>query len=145
MKSLKLLKRHRVIELYHYFLTKDGAINFADFAVSTYPLDAEEEITSYHERTWIDDFRKQEFMILGKLEQNLKNGWSLSKIPAFEKALLATALYEIKQLPVGDKQDAFNIIDQAVHFSKKYFDFENYKYVNKILDIIVKEQFDTNA
>lgn len=138
MKSLKLLKRRKIIALYHYFLARDNAINFAELVNFNVPL-SEEVAPAVDDYKWISQFQLVEDTILTNLEQNLKSGWDLSKVPAFEKALLATALYEIRSLDTS--KEAFEVVNQAIHFSKKYFDFENYKYINKILDIIVTQQF----
>jgi transcription termination factor NusB len=41
---------------------------------------------------------------------------------------------------IENEKTLFLIINQAVEFSKKYLDFEKFKYINKILDIVAKEE-----
>lgn len=143
MKPLeKLLKRSNVIIMYHYFLITDKGLNFKNFTNLNVSLSKEEASIDYDKIIWLNDFKKKERKILEKIENNLKIGWDLSKIPIFEKALMAISLYEIEKVIINKKEidNAYEIINQAVKFSKKYFDFENYKYINKVLDIITKKE-----
>jgi transcription termination factor NusB len=55
-----------------------------------------------------------------------------------EKAILTYASYE---LLLGKNIDlAKMIIDQTINFSKVYLEEDKYKYINKVLDLINKEE-----
>jgi transcription termination factor NusB len=138
----KLLKRSDIIIVYYYFLITDKGLNFKNFVNLNISLNKEELLIDHDKIIWLNDFKKKEKKILGKIENNLKSGWDLSKIPIFEKALMATSLYKIEKVIIDKKEinNAYEIINQAVEFSKKYFDFENYKYINKVLDVITKKE-----
>jgi transcription termination factor NusB len=138
----KLLKRSDIIIVYYYFLITDKGLNFKNFVNLNISLNKEELLIDHDKITWLNDFKKKEKKILGKIENNLKSGWDLSKIPIFEKALMAVSLYKIEKVIIDKKEinKAYKIINQAVEFSKNYFDFENYKYINKVLDVITKKE-----
>ena len=73
-----------------------------------------------------------------KITKKLKTGWEFSCLPPLEKATLVYAAYE---LLFGKNPDYSKmIIDQTINFSKVYLEVEKYKYINKVLDLLVKEE-----
>lgn len=77
-------------------------------------------------------------MLSEKISKNLKTGWDFSRFPPLEKAILTYAAYE---LLFGKNTDlAKMIIDQTINFSKVYLEEGKYKYINKVLDLLIKEE-----
>ena len=73
-----------------------------------------------------------------EIAKKLKAGWDFSRLPPLEKSILIFASYEL----LFDQNPAYKkvVIDQVINFSKVYCEREKYKYINKILDLLVKEQ-----
>ncbi|CAH1755695.1 7432_t:CDS:2 [Entrophospora sp. SA101] len=81
---------------------------------------------------------EKEKFLSEKINEKLKTGWEFSRLPPLEKAILTYASYE---LLVGKNIDlAKMIIDQTINFSKVYCEEEKYKYINKVLDLLTKEE-----
>jgi transcription termination factor NusB len=59
-------------------------------------------------------------------------------LPPLEKAILIYATYEL--LFGQSIHYPKVIIDQIINFSKVYLEEGKYKYVNKVLDLLVKEE-----
>jgi N utilization substance protein B len=59
-------------------------------------------------------------------------------LPPLEKAILTYSAYE---LLFGENANLEKmIIDQIINFSKAYLEENKYKYINKVLDLISKEE-----
>lgn len=141
MKSLKPFKRSRVLLVYHYFLLEENEIDFEEFINSQLELNKNED-KFLNDINWLKNFKFQKKDILEKINNNLKKDWSISRIPVLEKSILASAIYEIKNSSFNNVKSYFLIINKAIDFSKKYLDFEKFKYINKILDIVLKEEIE---
>jgi len=59
-------------------------------------------------------------------------------LPPLERAILIYASYEL--LLGKDTYLGKMIIDQAINFSKVYLEDNKYKYINKVLDLIIREE-----
>ncbi|WNE41557.1 MAG: Transcription antitermination protein NusB [Mycoplasmataceae bacterium] len=141
MKSLKPFKRSRVLLVYHYFLLEENERDFDEFINLQLTL-SENDDKFLNDLNWFKDFKSQKEDILEKINNNLKKDWSISRIPALEKSILANAIYEIKNSSFNNEKSYFLIINKAIDFSKKYLDFEKFKYINKVLDIVLKEEIE---
>ncbi|CAG8506265.1 10172_t:CDS:2 [Gigaspora margarita] len=83
-----------------------------------------------------ESFEKEK-LLSKKITEKLKTGWEFSLLPPLERAILVYATYE---LLLGKNTDLGKmIIDQTVNFSKAYLEENKYKYINKVLDLLVKE------
>jgi len=94
----------------------------------------EKNFFSEEEKNFFEEKKKIENMIIIRL----KNNWLFSDLPPLEKSILFYSLYEMFL-----KKNFFYhkmIIDQVVNFSKSYLDNSKYKYINKILDLVRKEE-----
>ena len=76
---------------------------------------------------------KQE--ILDNIEQNLKEGWKLSRISKIDLSVLKLAIYEIKYTDIPYKV----AINEAVELAKKYGEDKSKNFVNGILASVVKD------
>jgi len=59
-------------------------------------------------------------------------------LPPLERAILVYAAYELlfgKNANLGEM-----IIDQTINFSKVYLETGKHRYINKVLDLIIKEK-----
>lgn len=139
MKSLKLLKRSKILILYRYFLLNQNDKEFDNF-LELYLTFGENENKNSRDLDWFNNFKIEKNKIINKIDSYLKEGWELERIPILEKAILATAVYEINSLKEEKKINFSSIIDQSVSFSKKYLENDKHKYINKILDEISKEK-----
>ena len=87
---------------------------------------------------WFNNCLEKEKFLQEKITKKLKTGWEFSRLPPLERAILIYAAYE---LLLGKNTDlAKVIIDQTINFSKVYLEEGKYKYVNKVLDLIIKER-----
>lgn len=81
---------------------------------------------------------EKEKFLSEKIAEKLKTGWDFSRLPPLEKSILTYSTYEILFNQVPDYSKA--IIDQVINFSKVYLEEIKYKYINKVLDLIIKEK-----
>ena len=100
-------------------------------------------ITSENEKdkqrfVWLNNCLKKENFLGEKIGKKLKTGWEFSRLPPLEKSLLVYATYEIFFNHKFDYSKM--IIDQLINFSKVYLEEIKYKYINKVLDLLVKEE-----
>lgn len=70
------------------------------------------------------------------IERKLKEGWSFERLPPLEKAVLIFSIQKIKK----EKKLWKPIIDQVINFSKVYLEQDHYKYINKVIDLIIKDE-----
>lgn len=87
---------------------------------------------------WLENCLKKEKFLGEEVAKKLKVGWEFSRLPPLEKSILIYATYELlfNQIPSYSKL----IIDQVINFSKVYCEEVKYKYINKILDLLIKEK-----
>lgn len=87
---------------------------------------------------WLNECLKKEELLKEKINKKLKIGWEFSQLPPLERSILIYSTYE---LIFGKNTDLEKmIIDQVINFSKVYLEEEKFKYINKILDLIIKEK-----
>lgn len=78
--------------------------------------------------------------ITKQIENNLKEGWDISRISKIDFVILQIAIYEIKY-----KELAYKIaINEAVELAKMYGDDNSKSFVNGMLATIVKENGENN-
>lgn len=70
------------------------------------------------------------------LSQYLTEKWTIDRIDCIDKAIIYSALSEYKVHNVDKKI----IIDQAIITSKKYGNDNSYKFINSILDKVIKNE-----
>ena len=87
---------------------------------------------------WLKGCLEKEKFLRGKIAKKLKVGWEFSRLPPLEKSILLYATYEL--LFNQTTNYAKVIIDQVVNFSKVYLEEIKYKYINKILDLLINEE-----
>lgn len=137
MKSLKLLKRSKILILYRYFLLDENDKEFNIF-LELY-LNSGENKNS-RDLEWFNNFKIEKNKIFNIINKHLKEGWEIGRIPILEKAILANATYEINAFKKEKKINFFSIVEQSVSFSKKYLESDKHRYINKVLDEISKEK-----
>ena len=87
---------------------------------------------------WFDKCLEKEKFLSEKITKKLKTGWEFSRLPPLERAILTYATYE---LLFGKNANLSKmIIDQTINFSKVYLEEGKYRYINKVLDLIIKEE-----
>jgi transcription termination factor NusB len=88
--------------------------------------------------SWFNECLKKEDLLKEKINKKLKAGWDFSQSPPLEKSILIYSTYE---LFFGKNIDLEKmIIDQVINFSKVYLEEEKFKYINKILDSMIKDK-----
>lgn len=120
------LDKRKIFLLYHYYLL--GEVK-----------KTENESEKEKERVvWLNQCLEKEKFLSEKITKKLKTGWEFSNLPPLERAILTYATYELffgKNIDLGKM-----IISQNISFSKAYLEGNKYKYINKILDLISKEE-----
>ena len=72
-----------------------------------------------------------------KIKSHLSPSWSMERINKVTLAVLRTSIYElVYQKSVEPKI----VIDEAINISKNYGSDESYKFINAVLDKIVKNE-----
>ena len=120
------LDKRKIFLLYQYYLL--GKVQ-----------KTEEEDKKAKERIfWLAKCCEREKFLSEKIAKKLKIGWEFSRLPPLERAILIFAAYELLfgQNPNYPKM----IIDQVINFSKVYLEAGKYKYINKVLDLLIKEE-----
>lgn len=119
------LDKRKIFLLYHYYLLGD--------------IQKIEEGKNEKEKIiWFDKCLEKERLLVEKINEKLKVGWEFSHLPPLEKAILVYASYE---LLFGKNNDLVKmIISQTINFSKAYLEENKYKYINKVLDLIIKNK-----
>lgn len=87
---------------------------------------------------WFNNCLAKESYLREEVEKKLKTGWEFFRLPPLERGILIFTIYELflEKNSLCEKI----IIDQIVNFSKTYLEKNKYKYINKILDLIIKEK-----
>lgn len=70
------------------------------------------------------------------LERQLAKGWTLKRVDSTARAILRAAMYEIVRVP---DTPAKVIIDEYLNLAHAFFDGEEPKFINGVLDAAVKE------
>ena len=118
------LDKRKIFLLYHYYLL--GRIQKKE-------NDNEERVI------WLNKCLEKENFLSKKINKKLKVGWEFSHLPPLERAILVYSGYE---LLFGENNNGLvkMIISQTINFSKAYLEENKYKYINKVLDLISKEE-----
>lgn len=98
-----------------------------------------EEITDKEAKKYINDtihgIDKEEENIESQISQNIKSGWTISRISKIDLTLLKLGIYEIIYTKLPYKV----VINEVVELSKKYGDDSSKSFVNGVLASIVKK------
>ncbi|WNE40408.1 MAG: Transcription antitermination protein NusB [Mycoplasmataceae bacterium] len=122
------LDKRKIFLLYQYYLLGNTS-------------NTSEEVESEKEKNriiWLNECLKKEKLLKEKINKKLKAGWDFSQSPPLEKSILIYSAYELISGKNTDLEKM--IIDQTINFSKVYLEEEKFKYINKILDLIIKEK-----
>jgi transcription termination factor NusB len=117
------LDKRKIFLLYHYYLLSR--------------VQKSEGENEKERVVWFDKCLEKERLLSEKITKKLKIGWEFSRLPPLERAILIYAAYEMlfgKNADLGKM-----IISQNINFSKAYLEGDKYKYINKVLDLIIKE------
>ncbi len=119
------------VEVFHYIyqilMTQKSSKDIVKNAFEDYSFDANQmKIIEYYSANSND--------IKGLIVQHLTENWSWDRIPYVTKAIIITAYCESKV----SKLDRKIIIDQALITSGKYCEAKDKKFINAILDKIIK-------
>ncbi|MCI9365890.1 MAG: transcription antitermination factor NusB [Clostridia bacterium] len=79
---------------------------------------------------------ESEEKICGLIEKNLKENWTIDRIPKINISLLKVAIYEMIYANVPYKV----AINEIVELSKKYSDEQAKSFINGILASVVKDE-----
>ena len=79
---------------------------------------------------------ESEEKIYGLIEKNLKENWTIDRIPKINISLLKVAIYEMIYANVPYKV----AINEIVELSKKYSDEQAKSFINGILASVVKDE-----
>lgn len=98
-----------------------------------------EEITDKEAKKYINDtihgIDKEGDNIESQISQNIKSGWTISRISKIDLTLLKLGIYEIIYTKLPYKV----VINEVVELSKKYGDDTSKSFVNGVLASIVKK------
>ena len=72
-------------------------------------------------------------LIINEISKSILPNWSFDRLSLVDQAILFESYSEFKTLKV----DKIIIIDQAIITVKKYSVYENYKYINAILEKVL--------
>ena len=125
------LDKRKIFLLYQYYLL--GSVNFSNALL----LGLEEEKKKQERITWFASCLKKEKFLSERIGKKLKTGWEFSYLPPLERAVLFYSAYEL----LSEKNSSLEkmIIDQTINFSKVYLEKQKYKYINKVLDLLIQE------
>ncbi len=120
--------------LYDYQI---GNLNFEEIFEKFWENKKENPIIKEHTRklykSVIENLEEID-MIISKY---LKRGWTLDRLYDIDKAILRVATYEILK---GDLSPAEAVINDAINFAKKYSNDKSPKFINALLDTILKKE-----
>ena len=105
-----------------------------DYLIEISRLNKTEKADKNHLRRILKGVTKNQKAIDSDIKDNLI-GWSLSRIDSVSRAILRSALYELKEcndIPVKV------IINEYIEISKSFFEGEEPNFINGILDKISK-------
>ncbi|KLL04099.1 MAG: transcription antitermination protein NusB [Mycoplasmataceae bacterium CE_OT135] len=124
------LDKQKISLLYKYYLL--GDLSWLEPAKEQVQTEKQKAQIAWFLNCW----EKEKYLIT-QIESKLKTGWTFSRLPPLEKAVLIYAAYEIffaKGVFIP------SLLNQVVEFSKRYLENDKYKYINKILDLIYKSK-----
>ncbi|TCS96382.1 transcription antitermination factor NusB [Hazenella coriacea] len=84
----------------------------------------------------VQGIQEQQASIDPVIQRFLKEGWSLSRIPTVDRAILRLAVYELLYQP-ETPQGA--ILNEAVDLGKFFSSEESGRFINGVLGMVVKE------
>ena len=87
---------------------------------------------------WFNKCLSRGSFLYQKVAQNLKEDWDFSRLPPLEKAILIYGAYEL--LFEQEPHHSRLVINNVLNFSKAYLEKEKIGYINKVLDLLVKEK-----
>ncbi|RHZ35664.1 transcription antitermination factor NusB [endosymbiont GvMRE of Glomus versiforme] len=87
---------------------------------------------------WLNKFNTKKKYLEERIGVNLKRTFTFSCLPPLEKAILTYSGYEM----LFNQNFGYErmIIDQTINFSKAYLEEEKYKYINKVLDLLLNKK-----
>ena len=120
------LDKRKIFLLYHYYLLGD---------IPNAIIKSEKDKRRF---VWLKNCLEKESFLRERIASKLKTGWEFPRLPPLEKAILTYAAYEL----LFDQSSNYSkmIIDQVINFSKAYLEEDKYKYINKVLDLLLKEK-----
>lgn len=123
------LNKRKIFLLYQYYLLGNISDNIGE----------ENDNEKERERiVWLNDCLKKEEILKKEINKRLKIGWEFSQLSPLERSILVYSTYE---LLFGKNTELDRmIIDQTINFSKVYLEEDKFKYINKILDLMIKEK-----
>ncbi len=87
-------------------------------------------------RMIIDGVREHREELVGLISENLKKGWSVSRISKVSLAILKLAVFEMKYVEDVPAKVAIN---EAIELAKRYGDEKDPVFINGVLGSIYKE------
>ena len=121
------IDKKKVFLLYQFYLFEGTQIN-------KIKIDKEEKERFF----WLTECHKNEKYLRALISKRLKSGWTFFRLPPLERAILIFSTYEL--LFGRNSNYPKLIIDQVINFSKAYLEEGKYKYINKVLDLIIKNK-----
>lgn len=120
-------KRVKLTKFFYTYLIKFKiGIDINKEAVEDFNLDAEQlKVFEY--------FLNNKSKIIDLINENTNKNWDCSRLNLVDQAVLFETYSESKVL----NTNKHILIDQALITIKKYSDYDNYKYINAILDKIL--------
>ncbi len=120
-------KRVKLTKFFYTYLIKFKiGIDINKEAVEDFNLDAEQlKVFEY--------FLNNKSKIIDLINENTNKNWDCSRLNLVDQAVLFETYAESKVL----NTNKHILIDQALITIKKYSDYDNYKYINAILDKIL--------
>lgn len=120
-------KRVKLTKFFYTYLIKfQIGIDINKEAIEDFNLDAEQlKVFEY--------FLNNKSKIIDLINENTNKNWDCSRLNLVDQAVLFETYSESKVL----NTNKHILIDQALITIKKYSDYDNYKYINAILDKIL--------
>ncbi len=120
-------KRVKLTKFFYTYLIKFKiGIDINKEAIEDFNLDAEQlKVFEY--------FLNNKSKIIDLINENTNKNWDCSRLNLVDQAVLFETYSESKVL----NTNKHILIDQALITIKKYSDYDNYKYINAILDKIL--------
>ncbi len=119
-------KRVKLIKFIYSYLIKLDKFNIKKEAIYDFDLDADQlKIFEY----FLDNYDH----LIDIINKHTNKNWDCSRLNLVDQAVLFEAISEFYIMHTDKKI----LIDQALITIKKYSDYQNYKYINAILDKIL--------
>ena len=127
------LDKRKIFLLYQYFACGEHKQLYSGSNIQKIAVKNEK---ASERAIWFDECLKKENFLSEKITKKLKTGWEFSHLPPLERAILIYASYELLFSQASNYSKM--IIDQIINFSKVYLEDGKYKYINKILDLLMR-------